>query len=82
MPMGSDCAPILRPLCRSHGLCVFITNALRSLQMHSRRLASAGQNAFCAVTLRDIQACLFSKRCGSLLVRVYSDTQIILAKTH
>ena len=30
--MGSDCASILRPLRRSHGLCVVITNALRSLQ--------------------------------------------------
>ena len=56
--MGSDCASsLLRPLHRSHGLCVFMlinTNALRSLQRSCRKTVVA-MGSDCASILRPLR---------------------------
>jgi len=79
--MGSDCASsLLRPLHRSHGLCVFMlinTNALRSLQRSCRKTVVA-MGSDCASILRPLRRshglCVFiaERLSARLLMAVYN----------
>ena len=76
--MGSDCASILIPLLRSHGLCVFIliiTNAMRSLQKGcSCKLCTKCEGQSAKVNaIYNLQSTLYNVQCTIYIVQCAID---------